>query len=73
MNKEEFDQIYNSNSFIDEEDLNQIDLASTSFQEIAKNMKDISNDGGVLKKLVKRGYGPLVTKNSIVDGKMLKF
>ncbi|CAE1283305.1 FKBP6 [Acanthosepion pharaonis] len=67
LNKEEFDRIYNSNSHSDEEDLNPIDLASTSFQEIAKNMKNISPDGGVMKKLLKRGYGPLVAENSIID------
>lgn len=67
LNAEEFDKIYNSNSFLDEEEMNQIELTSTSFEKMAKNMKDISNDGGVLKKLLKRGYGPLVTENSVVN------
>lgn len=41
-------------------------LFSTSFEKMAENMTDISGDGGVLKKLLKPGEGPIVPEEAIV-------
>ena len=62
--KDTFEYLRPENSNTAEEGL-------SPFEYMAKDMKDITEDGGVLKKILKHGGGPIVPAGAFVNSKSM--
>ena len=45
----------------------------TPFQRLARGMEDLTGDGGVLKRIVRKGTGPVVPEGATVRCMYIKF
>ena len=41
-------------------------MCQTPFQRLARGMEDLTGDGGVLKKILRKGTGPVVPEGATV-------